>query len=280
MKKILVSLLIILSALLCSCADNPENTPTSESTSGTSAPITETVIAENANYSVVSFGNRHCISIKKEPSGLVRGSVIFDSLREMKDSVINGKLTEEQLMTVASFEKNEDGSIKICDMQKLYAPKAPAGFEVSKVTWSGETYAFILQNNGIAVSLTYLTEDGYNAKYEESKSFADNKNITVQKTENIAERNAVATYYTTSVASIKKLTYDIKIDDTVLHIEEEYILEIKNNVLETSETVPHDISVYGENKENGTRFFVYVSDLAERPSIEWLSCFDMEAYKE
>ena len=79
---------------------------------------------------------------------------------------------------------------------------------------------------------------------------------------------------------MKKLTYDITVNNTVLHVEEEYILEIKNNVLETSETVPHDISVYGENKENGTRFFVYVSDLAERPSIEWLSCFDMEEYKE
>ena len=106
-------MLIILSTLLCSCADNSENTLTSGSTAGTSAPITETVIAENANYSVISFGDRYCINIKKEPSGLVRGSVIFDSLSEMNDSVINGKLTEEQLMTVASFEKNEDGSIKI-----------------------------------------------------------------------------------------------------------------------------------------------------------------------
>ena len=125
-----------------------------------------------------------------------------------------------------------------------------------------------------------IRSKGNPATNEESKSFADNKNITVQKTENISERNAVATYYKTSVASMKKLTYDITVNNTVLHVEEEYILEIKNNVLETSETVPHDISVYGENKENGTRFFVYVSDLAERPSIEWLSCFDMEAYKE
>ena len=280
MKRILISILIILSTLLCSCADNSENAFTSGSTSGTLAPITQTVIAENTNYSVISFGDRHYINIKKEPLGLVRGSVIFNSLHEMKDAVIRGKLTEEQLMTVASFEKNEDGSIKICDMQKLYTPKAPEGFDVSKVTWSGETYQFILQNNGIVVSFSYLTEDGYTAKYEKSKNFEDNKNITVQKTENIGERNAVATYYTTSVASIKKLTYDIKVNDTVLHVEEEYILEIKNNVLETSETVPHNIAIYGENKENGTRFFVYISNLAERPSAEWLSCFDMTEYKD
>ena len=294
MKKI-ISIFFVLSIVLCaviSCAETPNPITTSEnsivstsmSTNGADIPKPN-IIAENSNYTLCNIGDENYLIFKDINNTIfgidsMYGNLRFDSLKDMKNAILNNGLTKEEMAIIYnSFPKNENG-IRILDVRKLYAPVTPDGFKTMQVTLSGQTYAFIMQNENAVASFSYLTKDIYTTKYGEFKNFADNSLITIQTTEKILERNATVEWYTTSVAKLKRIYYEINVGETKLTVEEEYVIEHQESFVKTSETVPSTVTIYGENESDGTYFQVYLSYLSERPSVEWLSFFALEEYNE
>ena len=148
MKKILSLLFaIMIIAAITSCADN---TPTNATTSTTNTTVTTSttaatnttqtttiatnppilnVIAENQNYKLLGGEGKNYLvfnSPQKPISGgsLLPGTVIFSSLGEMKDKILNNKLLEYELQIVSHFPKDENG-IKIVNFPvNVYYPEA------------------------------------------------------------------------------------------------------------------------------------------------------------
>ena len=79
----------------------------------------------------------------------VEPTVLFKSVKEMRDSILNGTLTEEQKNTIAKFSKDENGKIIIFDLNNLFQPILPSDLEWSCTSWSGRTtYYYYKNRNG------------------------------------------------------------------------------------------------------------------------------------
>ena len=74
-----------------------------------------------------------------------RPFICFNSLNDMKSSILSGDLTHEELVKLASFSK--DRKISVCDLDALYDPSFPANhYDKYQVKWYGSKYDFKLEN--------------------------------------------------------------------------------------------------------------------------------------
>ena len=77
--------------------------------------------------------------------GLVASpSLKFSSATEMREKLLNGRLTESELRMLGEFTKDEfTGKIKLCNLNRLYEPIMGHG-KVNSVILEGEMYYFYI----------------------------------------------------------------------------------------------------------------------------------------
>ena len=245
------------------------------------------IIAEFDLYSIGVLDGQYYLIVDEshnESGGnemMLEPAVVFDSMYDFVDSVLNGKLQRIDLQEVMRFKSRDEHGIKICDFSDLCHPVFPKDLYPSHISWRGENYQFVFSNFESVHGVIYCkTKEQYDYEFRNSYiNFSDKESINVSQTETIADRNAEVTYYTNARATsrYKRVQYSFQQGGTQYFVDERYLLSSSYKDAFVSDTVPYSITMYMENG----RYFCIASlnGFSERPSEEWLREFNLEKYE-
>lgn len=220
---------------------------------------------------------------------MVEEGVTFESMKDFKDTVLGGKLTDAQKVAVSQFRKDETGNIITPDFNNLYVPVLPSGCTAGRVYWNGSSYSFSINvANGnekfSAGDLRILTEEDYSRLYEnDCKHISDeNKLIRITKTEEL-DGGKTAIYYTTDVGEYMRLKYTITSGNRTCTVFKTYNLVAypgyPEALPEPSATVPSWIDLY--YVENGRYYdIIYIEPYGEDVDDSFLMSFGITRYIE
>lgn len=201
----------------------------------------------------------------------------FENLAALKNAVTNGKLAEWQKKVVATaFEKNDIG-VLTCDFNKLWEPFVPDGCMIDGVSWAGESYSFFVATTSEVFGFihSYTSEQYQEIFQNDFENFFNNTLINVTEKIEI-DSNKVATKYSTASGNLMQIRYNKSFDDKTIVVDETYRLQMNNDSIATSGTVPSNITLYCV--ENEAYYVIDLFGFTEYPSEEWLSGFGMKVF--
>ena len=243
-------------------------TPETENNEPYEIKVDDYTLIKNENGCYLTFDDISKYQNNSSNGSSVLGEIIFGSVKEFKDTVTKGLLTDWQKEIVSRFE-NVGDNIQTCDFNNLYEPKLPQGSNAKEVYWNGTAYSYLVmmsdQSFGYVRCYTKeMYDEIFQSKYED---FFNQDTITVTGTEVIDGKEI--TYYKTSTG--------------VSSYNERYTLTNGNK------TVTVDKIFYSSNMLN--RVTLYCTDgflhytvtlhkLTEDPTDEWLLEFGLKPYIE
>ena len=262
MKKAIIILICVflLSTLLCGCSFNTK----------------ETIQYDTPLYSITAKDGLYNLT-PKNPLSDIDASMRwplpqFQSVAEMRQGIISGSFTENELYALSLRSPSAAGGIEICDVNNLYHCTAPADLNLKCITWCGKYYDFAFSGETVWGGVNCYNKEDYTEKYDrEYQFFFTNPYITLLKQEENNERSATIYYGNTDVAELKFICYEIRVGNKKMFVQEIYRLKHNNDKVEVSSEVPQRVEFWGE--ENGGYFYGNFFDFTERPSVEWLSEF-------
>lgn len=213
---------------------------------------------------------------QQEETGMVLGTMQFTSLEEMKQKLKSGDFSDGEMQVINRFPKDEQNRVKLCNVDRLYEPVTPSEMKYTRVSLKGERYGFGFEKYNM--KFLCLTSGMYERTMERYAKQFDIYDDMIQK--KVSDRNANEYYYSTPVGRFKNVEYTYSDGKKTLLIEEEYNLEIYNpetTDLPVSSTVPDCITIYGT--QGDLHFEVFMIGFESRPSLEWLSAFELKAYE-
>lgn len=214
------------------------------------------------------------------------GTIEFDSVSDLRETLTQETLDEDQLFTIRNFfPRSEDGRILIIDPQKIAIPTLPPDMMIRSVTLSGTSCTFYIAPPNYETSpvgfrgpfrFSTPKEHEDNMKYLQNfgNTFDSKDGYELISKTTTTDRNATIYEYITPAGTFRQIHYVITDGDKTLHIRENYRIAPPPDAtypVETSETVPIELRVYGSVGEN--YFSVSSYSLTARPSIEWLSAW-------
>ncbi len=280
LSKILLMLLILSS--ITGCSNNSyhieKNGATYYITLGTNT--TDMVNADAALsicpdfYVMTEFGY-----ILTSSGSLGPVSVIFNSVEEMAEDISTGNFTEDEIQIIAGFYTDDSGRIPICNPETLYAPIFPDTYDKYRIEWYGERYiAPIYDANSARKGYFVIVEQApWEGKISELQNYEQTLSSCAQVKHLVAEHNAqnnLSVYWYSKsdgdpTPSYKECVYSFTRGENTYFVREYYTLD-------TSETIPANIDIYGTAQ--GQCFYFYINATESRPSIDWLSQFGLKKY--
>jgi hypothetical protein len=117
-------------------------------------------IATNAHYSVIRRNlNDYLDFYEPIPSDTDTDTpptpITRATFAELKNAILTGDFTQEELASIQRFHKNQRGDIFIFDIALDYIPQLPDGIQVESVSWTGTDIVFNLTGGGITGYLTF-----------------------------------------------------------------------------------------------------------------------------
>lgn len=261
MKQLLitVSILAVLSLLVgCSRVDKPY----------------EIVVDDGEYYLIMDSTIKD--ANKEIGTGLtVSPSISFDSIDEMKNDIITGNFTEQELEQLAQFDTDDTGRIRLFDLNELYAPICPFKIDSYRVTWDGNSYCFCVDDPNTELHLCHsICSKSYFDEYvnDYSNFLTEHPAIDLVSQSTEPDRNAMVYVYGDNIElQFKFVYYPLTVDNQTLHIGEYYSLV-------ESADIPDYVNILGTNGD--VYFNIQLYHLQERPSIEWLSELGAQEYIE
>lgn len=202
-----------------------------------------------------------------------RSVIRFTSIEDMKRSIETGDLTEDELIAMAEFKTDDLGRIPIMDLSALTQASFPSCFDDVMVVWRDAEYWYTLRSfsEEIYGSLSEcLSKDEWQEEVDSWCGFKDNEDIEVTGRTLDSERNAEIVSYRTKYGQYQEAYYTIKNRGDEIHVFESYVL--------SEELELTSIELYGHTNDH--YFHAVIRDFTERPSLEWLSQFEMTDYEE
>lgn len=199
-------------------------------------------------------------------------SISFETVSELRDDFQNKKFTDDELQVLRRKAECAGGRIPIPNLSALYEPALPDDLKPIEVIWSGEEYYGFELNYFDPVyhygSFTILSEASYqniyDCRYDPTYVPKYATNTLVLTT---AERNATIYLFTAKNGRESKSIH-YKLTNPAGGE-----LLINENYADPNDTIPYSIHILGQQDEN--YFTVTISNLSQRPSVEWLSEFGL-----
>ena len=205
---------------------------------------------------------------------------VYDTIEEFVDTVKNGKLSDEDLAELKNLVEDDPNGITICNFEDIQAPKVPDGFEVTQVDWNGEYYYYSLSTkdkNATNSWCEYYIMDkdkaelwGYPLDTEES--ILEKRRDELTEIKKLGDRTE---YYW--VTGWKDVWYSITVDETIIRVRED-CPAMDANGQAVPDAKPSDVYLTGM-KDNWF-LDIRLRSFSEKPTVEWLSQFGIEDYKE
>lgn len=253
-----------------------------------------TIICKNGNYSISGL-EESAPEQTSSPDGINSTKladiyVYFHSISEMRNDILSGDLTENELQAIQRMKRDGSGNIMIPNLSCLYEPTYPSSFKKYCVRWSGEKYSIALltdNETGLYICdedpffeyyssnayMSICTEERYRMDLDQIINFENATQSTI--TNKIHDPERKATEYrlvtTTSQDRYKVVIYEICTSGKTMHIKESYS--------DPDDSVPSTISFCGiEHDVYFTGTIKHVKYWMDRPSIEWLSAFGFKKH--
>lgn len=211
--------------------------------------------------------------------GMETTDIQFDSIQDFATTVLEGNLSEYQKGKISRvFPSNDQGAIT-CDFANLQEVVLPDGMIHKDFYWSGAVYSqFFGTEEDTYGNVIVYTKDSYDAKYQKDYVNRLNKSsVTVSKKEKVSDRNASVIYFSTQLADMKCVRYELISGNKTYLVSEEYLLSAYAADQEwVSETVPYRIHMYCTDGNN--YYVVNLYHLESRPTSEWLLSFALSKY--
>ncbi len=257
------------------------------------AEYIDTEYNSNADYKIISengknyivFNNPSKYAVSSVLNAQVEVTISFNTLKEFRDTVAKGNLTDGQKAQIAAvFPKDEKGNVLTCDFDKLYAPTLPKDVSMGNVVWGGATYAFRLNSaNGIFGYLKYLTSSSYKGLFNrEYETLFDRDLIHVTETRNLGN-GKTETYYYTDAGEFKSVRFSMSVGTKTIIVDKNYCLSRNYDstslgLAEPSADYPSQVRLYCDEGDKfwSTSLFGFTED----PTDEWLMQFGLTPYVE
>ena len=140
--------------------------------------------------------------------------------------------------------------------------------------WTGPDYWQRIESDYAFV--TAYHSSGYNISREKEYVMIDyllnNENIVITDVPEEADRNAKVCYYENRRGENKSVFSEIEKNNKTYYVREDFRLWDDDYV----EGVPSYIYIYFEDGDYAG--YIFVKNLVERPSVEWLTSFDFHEY--
>lgn len=242
------------------------------------APPRKSVVVAFDSYSILKGRDQYYLRIHEEANILPRSmsavpvrdvyttpSPAFQSIQEMQDSILGGKLTKENLYYIwQHFPYDSDNDFYILDPYNIPVPKIPSGMRLTWVNWHESSWSFYFHSTSdlwLSMDCCEQTKE-HNIRDEVNNRLKQMKKY-IYKTEQIQDRNATVYYhYSTTNQNWKEKTilYDLSSEGKQLLIYENYIY--------VKDTVIWYTDFFGI--ENGVYFTGRIDDADSRLSVEFL----------
>ena len=277
-KKLFCALLALLIVALCGCDGR----------------IKGEVLYSNENYEIIKSGEVCYLQFQKDKyfGGKNEGAMSvkeypeFRTISEMREGVIKGDFTENELRTLQNDASKNGGVLPMRSLDDFYEFTFPNDIYVSGYIWYGSYYSAVYSYNGGSGGFTLSNYeshakklDEYNKTFERVASRNDFQEIW-RGTDPVTGEQAL--HYSNSAGSWTMSLYTIRSGGKTLHIKETWAGPcpyVEENCDEAS-SGGHimTMKIYGE--ENGVYFWYNLGNMSERPSAEWLMSFGLKPYVE
>lgn len=267
-------------AMICmfsGCSENSTQSPhSSDSQNATENNDTE---KQQNDYSIVERDGKCYIVFDDAPkieggSHFELASLTFESIADLRDSVLNKKLTDWQKQVVATAFRKDENGILTCDFDRMYVPIIPDGFETVDVDWSGESYSFYIESLDETFGFVYLcTEALFEERFRiEYETFFERDTITVNETNEMNGKTVVD--FSTTAGEFRKVRYTV--EDKGIIVDMTYQLKSNYGSMSVSETIPTDITLFCNT--NDVYYVVDLYDLAEPMDASTILQFGIQPY--
>ena len=190
MKKIMcIFTLMLIVFMLFACAENKQTDK------GT--VITDT----NKGYEIEVIDGEYYVVFEDEKyknnvnASQIVPKLTFSSVTEMKEKLLKGKLTEDEIVTLSTFSKDSAGKIKTPNLEKLFTPTTPENVEcLERVNWGGGSDVYYVKLTSKDCYISSFEVQSKQRYEDELKATVDlihnNKLVTIIETVETKERDA------------------------------------------------------------------------------------------
>lgn len=206
----------------------------------------------------------------------------FRSLSDMQNRIKSGGITPNALSCL--YYQSTDNVQKICNLNKLHDLVAPGDFSYNRVVLWGEDYEFAADNNisPVAGRIVCATPDSYEQAFNEHYTEHLNHSVITEST--VADRNARIVYSKYKDQLYQDIFYEIQTKTRTLYIRESSVLKYIPDIhtqdalkeRNISNSIPENVYIFGNDGTN--YFYGELHGFTQRPSVEWLSSFDLKPY--
>ena len=241
---------------------------------------------ETPYYTLESIDGEAYLAIKDADTdedvsfgGIADYHLYFSSVAEMREKLMNGTLSKNQLITLRQFSKmpnvlDETGKIKIPNLNQL-SELDWKDATITRVCLLGERYEFDIQIKGATGSVVMYPKDVFDSKLQSEYDILDNPNLKVERQEK--ENQDVDEYIVTSPhAKTKRRVYTHTNSFGTYIFFETYCLESKYD--DCSETIPADCRVFFESN-SGYYLGLYMRHFEKPLSLEDLTSFKLKPFE-
>ena len=186
---------------------------------GMSLDSRATVVVDREKYEIWEYEGSFSLNVadsirKKVASGSNGGFAIapehiyFDSVQEMRTTILEGKFTEDQLIIMQKyFSKNSMGEIVLFDLNNMCDIVLPEGVELKEITFYGANYCFDFQGSGLTGHLNLASKE--TLEWNEKAYNPERMMHKVVKVEEDPARNAKIYYIEGNMGVRKHTTYTV-----------------------------------------------------------------------
>jgi len=203
----------------------------------------------------------------------------FSGVQQMRDQILLGKLTDEQLRWLAGSRIFNSIPVSICDPDKLYDVCLPDDTKVSGVDWYGEYYSIQCTQGASGVHgsvICYSKEELCSASYK-SVFYDKVRNGKTLLSEQVDSENGIRTVCLKSDGNqFRDVFYELDTAWGKLEVRERYVLQADYYVYKpyVSETVPYQVNFFG--KADGMWYSGNFLRFSEPPTQQWLAQFGIK----
>ena len=226
----------------------------------------------------------------------------FQSVKDMKASIINGNLSSSEMEALVRFPKNDSGYIICVDLENLYDAALPTDADLIHVKWYGgaynyrfyftypgcspklNSYLYMIDQEEVKPHSEYINKEYY-------EKLSDNyETYTYIKSESIPERNATAHYYNythsiknTSYVYLRQgrcvdLCYQLEGNGKSIYVKETYDCVTSDLSFLEANSAPCSVTITG--KQDDLYFEVTLYGFSSKPTEDWLLSFGLKPYVE
>jgi len=259
------------------------------------------VYCGHLDYNIFWFGDRHYMQIDRSyifmSADCLRGAswpdigrqpiLFFDSVSEMNHKILTKDFSKDQMRYIKiwsycnqmKYSDRTNGCLALWDLNSVYEPMYPSSFSGTKyrVFWIENNYTFEIKDSDSGRCLTNCRSLSTHEKTIDTllnfKSWLEQKSYNIHAVITGADRNATEYIYNDGFREKKTIIYQIEGNITTHTVVEDYCLEGSYPYLDS-------IKLYGAIDGQGFQIDLQdVSQLPERPSVEWLAQFGIKKFE-